>query len=180
MIYVFFGQGFEEIEALTSVDLLRRAELDVQTVGIGQREITSAHGVTVRCDISDDEISPEGLEMVVLPGGMPGTLALEQSEAVQTAIEYCVENNKWIGAICAAPTILGHKGLLQDKNVTCFPGFEEQLIGAKISNEPLCMDGNIITAKGPGMSIEFALKLVEVLTDSRQAKVLKGSLQCRA
>ncbi len=180
MIYVFFGQGFEEIEALTSVDLLRRAELDVQTVGIGQREITSAHGVTVRCDISDDEISPEGLEMVVLPGGMPGTLALEQSEAVQTAIEYCVENNKWIGAICAAPTILGHKGLLQDKNVTCFPGFEEQLIGAKISNEPLCMDGNIITAKGPGMSIEFALKLVEVLTDSRHAKVLKGSLQCRA
>lgn len=180
MIYVFFGQGFEEIEALTPVDLIRRAELDVTTVGIGQKEITSAHGVTVRCDITDDEIKPEGLDMIVLPGGMPGTLALEQSQAVQTAIQYCMDNNKWIGAICAAPSILGHKGLLNSKTVTCFPGFEEQLIGANISKEPLCVDGNIITAKGPGMSMEFAIKLVEVLTDARHAKVLKSSLQCRA
>lgn len=180
MIYVFFGQGFEEIEALTPVDLLRRAELPVQTVGIGKREITGAHGVTVRCDICDNEITPNGLEMIVLPGGMPGTLHLEKSEAVQTAIDYCVNNDKWIGAICAAPTILGHKGLLRGREATCFPGCEEQLIGAKLSSEPLCVDGHFITAKGPGMSMEFGLKLVEVMTDPRRMQALKGSLQCRA
>ncbi|MBE6907941.1 MAG: DJ-1/PfpI family protein [Ruminococcaceae bacterium] len=179
MIYVFLGQGFEEIEALTQVDLLRRAELSVQTVGIGKRDITGSHGITVRCDLVDDDIKPEGLDMVVLPGGMPGTLSLEKSEAVQTVIDYCVQNDKWIGAICAAPSILGHKGLLNGRQAVCFPGYEEQLAGAMLSAEPVCVDGRIITAKGPGVSIEFGLKLVEVLTNSRRAEILKDSLQCR-
>ncbi len=178
MIYVFLGQGFEEIEALTPVDLLRRAELPVQTVGIGKREITGSHGITVRCDLVDDDISPEGLDMIVLPGGMPGTLSLEKSEAVQTAVDGCVQNDKWIGAICAAPSILGHKGLLAGRRATCFPGYEEQLAGAVLSEEPVCVDGHIITAKGPGVSVEFGLKLVEVLTSRRRAQILKDSLQC--
>ncbi len=179
MVYVFLGQGFEEIEALAPVDLLRRAELPVQTVGIAKREITGSHGITVRCDLIDDEITPEGIDMIVLPGGMPGTLSLENSEAVQTVIDFCVQNHKWIGAICAAPSILGHKGLLNGRQAVCFPGYEEQLTGALLSNEPVCVDGHIITAKGPGVSVEFGLKLVEVLTSPRRAQILKDSLQCR-
>lgn len=179
MVYVFLGQGFEEIEALAPVDLLRRAELPVQTVGIGKREITGSHGITVRCDLADDDVKPEGLDMIVLPGGMPGTLSLEKSEAVQTVIDYCAQNDKWIGAICAAPSILGHKGLLNGRQAVCFPGYEEQLTGATLSKDSVCVDGRIITAKGPGVSVEFGLKLVEVLTDRRRAQVLKDSLQCR-
>lgn len=179
MVYVFLGQGFEEIEALAPVDLLRRAELPVQTVGIGKREITGSHGITVRCDLADDDVKPEGLDMIVLPGGMPGTLSLEKSEAVQIVIDYCAQNDKWIGAICAAPSILGHKGLLNGRQAVCFPGYEEQLTGATLSKDSVCVDGRIITAKGPGVSVEFGLKLVEVLTDRRRAQVLKDSLQCR-
>lgn len=179
MVYVFLGQGFEEIEALAPVDLLRRAELPVQTVGIGKREITGSHGITVRCDLADDDVKPEGLDMIVLPGGMPGTLSLEKSEAVQTVIDYCAQNDKWIGAICAAPSILGHKGLLNGRQAVCFPGYEEQLTGATLSKDSVCVDGRIITAKGPGVSVEFGLKLVEVLTDRQRAQVLKDSLQCR-
>lgn len=179
MIYVFFCEGFEEIEAITPVDLLRRCELDVKTVGINNKIIKGAHGIPVICDIEDSEIELNNcLEMIVLPGGMPGTLNLEKSPKVQEAIDYCIKNNKLIGAICAAPSILGHKNLLKDKNIICFPNFENQCLGAKISKDYVCVDGNIITAKGAGVSVEFSLKLVEILISKDRADKLKGSLQC--
>jgi len=178
MIYVFLGNGFEEIEALTPVDAIRRCELEVQTVGVGI--IKGSHGISVICDIEQNKIVlDENLEMIILPGGMPGTLSLEASNAVQKAIDFCIENNIFIAAICAAPSILGHKGLLNEKTATCFPGFENQLLGACVSQESVCVDGNIITAKGAGVSLEFSFKLIELLTSKERAELLEESLQCK-
>ncbi len=180
MIYVFLADGFEEIEALTPVDLLRRCELDVKTVGIKSEIIRGSHNIPVICDIVDSEIVlDDSLEMIVLPGGMPGTVNLEKSDKLQKAIDFCVDNNIYIAAICAAPSILGHKKILENKNAICFPGFESQLEGAVISDDFICTDGNIITAKGVGVAMEFSLKLIEMLSSRERAEILKGSLQCR-
>ena len=129
MIYVFLASGFEEIEALAVVDILRRAELEVQTVavGVGEKTVRGAHGIPVVADVTEEQAKPEGLEMVVLPGGMPGTLNLEKSQTVQEFLQLASNNGLWIGAICAAPSILGHNGLADGKRVTCYPGFESQL-----------------------------------------------------
>ncbi|GHU80631.1 thiazole biosynthesis protein ThiJ [Clostridia bacterium] len=177
MIYVFFAHGFEEIEAVTPVDILRRAELEVQTVGIGAKTITGSHGITIHCDISDKEASPKNLEMIVLPGGLPGTLNLEKSKIVQSFIDHVVENDIWLGAICAAPSILGHKGVLKGKKVTCFPGYEDELEGAEVTGERVVRDGKLITGKGAGASKEFALKLVECLLGRERADKLGASMQ---
>lgn len=160
MIYVFLAEGFEETEALAPVDLLRRAGKDVLTVGIDGNVIVSSHGVPVVVDTNEIALD-DTLEMIVLPGGMPGTLNLEKSQCVQNAIDYCVNNNRFIGAICAAPSILGHKGLLDGKKAVCYKGFESQLTGAIIGNTPVEEDGIFITARGAGAAIEFGLKLVE-------------------
>ncbi len=181
MIYVFFGHGFEEIEAITTVDILRRAELAVTTVGIGSKTITGSHGLTVHCDMLDKQAgNAKGLQMIVLPGGMPGTLSLEKSPVVKAYIEHVIKNDLWLAAICAAPSILGHLNLLDGKKVTCFPGFEDQLgEGAIYTGELVEVDGKLVTAKGAGAAIPFALKLVELLCGKERAEVLEASLQCR-
>ena len=133
MIYAFLANGFEEIEAITIIDILRRAEKEVITVGIGDNIIRGAHGMVVVADTQDNMIElDDKLEMIFLPGGMPGTLNLERSAVVQSAIDYCVENDKYIAAICAAPSILGHKGILDGKKACCYPGFEQELKGADV------------------------------------------------
>ena len=177
MIYVFFAHGFEEIEAIVTLDILRRAELDVQSVGVGAKTVTGSHGITIHCDISDREATPKGLDMIILPGGMPGTLNLEKSKIVQAFIDYTVKNDIWLGAICAAPSILGHKGLLKGKKAVCFPGYEQELFEAEVTDGRLEQDGKIITAKGAGVTQEFALKLVECLLGKERADILGASLQ---
>lgn len=177
MIYVFFAHGFEEIEAIATVDILRRAELEVRTVGVGAKTITGAHGITVHCDIIDHMVTAKELRMIVLPGGMPGTVNLEKSQEVREIIRHCVEKDIWIAAICAAPSILGHMGVLAGKKATCFPGFETQLKGANFTGSRLEQDGKLITAKGPGVTIPFALRLVELLVDKERAALLEASLQ---
>ena len=178
MIYVFLAPGFEEIEALAVVDVLRRAELEVLTVGVGEDFVIGSHQIPVAADIHEKYlVLDEKVEAIVLPGGMPGTLNLEKSANVQKAINWAVENNKLICAICAAPSILGHKGLLDGKNATCFPGFEEELFGATISKDFVVKDGNIITAKGMGSAIEFGLQIAEVLTNPLEVKKIRASLQ---
>ena len=127
MIYLFLANGFEEVEALTPLDYLRRCELPVKTVAVGNRLVTGSHKITVTADLLISEVRPEDAQMIILPGGMPGTLNLEQSAKVQEMIDYCAENGRWIAAICAAPSILGHKGLLHGKRATCYVGFEDQL-----------------------------------------------------
>ena len=173
MIYVFLAEGFEEVEALTPVDCLRRAGKTVQTAGVGGKVIVGSHGIPVTADIAAEDIRlDDALEMIVLPGGMPGTLNLGKSQAVQDAITYCVDHRKLIAAICAAPSVLGARGLLNGRTATCYPGFEPQLTGCNAVAAPVCQDGNIITGRGPGAAMDFALKLVAVLCGEAQVKAL--------
>lgn len=180
MIYCFLAGGFEEMEALCPIDILRRGECEIEVAGVGGKIITGSHGVSVCADISDSEIVLDSrLEMIILPGGMPGTLNLEKNANVQRAVDFCAENNRFIGAICAAPSILGHKGLLKDKEAICFPGFEGQLNCKRLSEEYVCRDGSIITAKGAGVAQEFGLKLLECVKGSAVSEKIRASLQCR-
>lgn len=178
MIYVFLASGFEEIEALAVVDVLRRAELDVRTVGVGEDFVIGSHQIPIAADIHEKNIIlDDSVQAVVLPGGMPGTLNLEKSTYVQNAIDWAVNNNKLVCAICAAPSILGHKGLLNGKKAVCFPGFEEELSGAEISKDFVCRDGNFITAKGMGSAVEFGLVIAEELVGFKAAEKIRASLQ---
>jgi len=180
MVYVFLANGFEETEGITPVDILRRSGLEVVTVGIGDDVIVSSHGIAVVPDITEEQLAlGDDVEMIMLPGGMPGTLNLEKSRAVQESIDYCAENDKYIAAICAAPSILGKKGLLKGKKAVCFPGFEEFLEGAEVCSDLVVHDGKIITAKGPGAAVEFGLTLSEILAGAPKAKKVRDSLQCR-
>lgn len=179
MIYVFLANGFEEIEGLTVVDFLRRAELDVCTVGVSGKLITGAHNIPVFCDLDESEVRlGDELRAVVLPGGMPGTLNLEKSETVKKAVNYCADNDRFVCAICAAPSILGHMGLLKGKKACCFPGFENELEGADVGRDYVCCDGKFITAKGMGAAIDFSEKITACLINENKAKKIKESLQC--
>lgn len=178
MIYVFLADGFEETEALATVDILRRAQLGVRTVGVGTKQVTGSHGITVVADMTEAEIQRDTITAVVLPGGMPGTLNLEQSVIVRDSVRYCIENGCFICAICAAPSILAHMGLLDGKNVTCFPSFEKELVNAKVSGAPAVADGKIITGKGAGATVEFALLAVEKLAGKEKSAEVRAALQC--
>ena len=179
MLYMFFADGFEEVEAVATLDVIRRAGIEIQSVGIGSEIIQGSHNMKFICDKTDSEISvSNNLKGIILPGGMPGTTNLMVNSVVNEFIDYCNENNLLICAICAAPMILGKKGLLNGKEAICFPGFENELIGAYVSDKFVCRDGNIITAKGMGSAINFGLEIVSALTDSITAEKLKNTLQC--
>lgn len=179
MIYVYLAQGFEETEAITPIDMLRRAEKKVITVGVGDNVVMSSHGIPVVTDtIAQEAPLTDDLEMIVLPGGMPGTLNLEKSEYVQAAIDFCMERNIPVGAICAAPSILGHKGLLKGKKAVCYQGFESQLDGAEIGSEAVAVDGNIITARGAGVAMQFALALVEKAVSKEESDRQFKAVMC--
>lgn len=177
MLYIFFAPGFEEIEAVGTLDILLRAELDVKSVAVGsERTVVGSHGISVVCDITQDELSLGGMSGVILPGGMPGTLNLEKSEIVRKAILYAAENDLHLCAICAAPSILGRLGLLKSRRYTCFPGFEEMIegsyTGARVEH-----DGKLITAKGPGCTIPFAAQIVRQLAGEDIAHKVEINLQ---
>lgn len=179
MIYVFLAKGFEEIEALATVDFLRRAGLDTVTVGVGGSEITGSHNITVKCDTAEENVGAIGKDdAVVLPGGMPGTLNLENSETVQRCIDEAYKNGRILAAICAAPSVLGHKGLLEGKEAICFPGFENELFGASLSSRKVCRDGKIITAAGAGAAIEFGREIAAEYVGEEKAAAIRESLQC--
>ena len=170
MIYVLLAHGFEEIEALTVVDILRRANIDVKMVSISNGiSVAGAHNITVQADITMDMIQKDEMEMLILPGGMPGTDNLEKSEEVIDLITYANDNGKYISAICAAPKILGKMNILKLKSAVCYPGYEGELIGANISEEDVVIDGNIITSKAAGTASSFAFALVEVLLNKKTA-----------
>ncbi|MCH5324335.1 MAG: DJ-1/PfpI family protein [Eubacterium sp.] len=179
MVYVFLANGFEETEAIAPIDILRRAGAEVVTVGVGGGEITGSHGITVIPDIIEqDVLLTDKVDMIVLPGGMPGTLNLEKSPTVQAAIKFCADNGKLIGAICAAPSVIGKLGLLDGKEAVCFPGFEDFLTGAKLSENKVCIDGDIITAAGAGVAVQFGLALVKKLIGEAKAEKISASMQC--
>ncbi|NLM09425.1 MAG: DJ-1/PfpI family protein [Clostridiaceae bacterium] len=178
MVYVMLADGFEEIEALTVVDVLRRADIDVSTVSISDsKTVTGSHNISVISDILLADADLNSAEMVVLPGGMPGTTNLYNNKELEKSIAYRVENNKWIAAICAAPIILGKRGYLKGLEAVCFPGFEEELIEATIKNDKVVTANNFITSKGPGTALDFALAIVSVLKDENTAKKIRSDMQ---
>lgn len=179
MLYTFLAKGFEEVEAIAAIDIIRRAEIEIFTVGIGSKIVCGSHNIPVFCDLDENEIElNENVDGILLPGGMPGTLNLEANETVNKFIDFCVENNKLVSAICAAPSILGHKNLLDGKKAVCFPGFESELKCADISSEFVVRDGNIITAKGMGSAVDFGIEIVKYFKDEEKALKLRASLQC--
>ncbi len=180
MVYMFLAEGFEEVEALCPLDLLRRACVDVHTVGVGGASVTGSHGITVQADITDEQFLASknpNPEMVILPGGMPGSLNLDASPAVDAAIKAAVANNGYLAAICAAPLVLGRRGLLQGHRATCYPGFEDELKGATEIGGKVIRDEKIITATGMGVALEFGLELISVLKDPETAGKIKEAIR---
>lgn len=177
-VYVFFADGFEEIEGLTVVDMLRRVKLDTVMVAIGEnRMVTGSHGIAVQTDGVFSDYSYEDGTMVVLPGGMPGTNHLMAHEGLKNVLLSYHKEKKYLAAICAAPSVLGKNGLLAGRHATCFPGFEEMLSGATVLPDAVVMDGNIITSRGMGTAIPFAAALVSVLLGDDAAEEQLKSIQ---
>lgn len=172
MIYVLLGEGFEEIEAVAPIDILRRAQLKVQYAGVGGKVIMGAHGINVVADITVDEIDFSQMEMLVVPGGA-GVAAIEASEKAMEALMFALENDIYLGLICAAPTILGKRGLLDGRKATCYPGMEGDMGGAIMQPGATAVkDGKIITGQAPAAAIDFGLALVEAMTDSSMKKTI--------
>ncbi len=162
MIYVLLADGFEEIEALTPVDMLRRAGCEVRTVGIGKKTITGAHGIPVCADLVSDEATADGVRMVILPGGMPGTKHLAASAFVEETLARVSREGGYLAAICAAPTVLAKYGYLKGKRATCYPGFEKELSGAVYTDLPVVTDGKIVTAKDMTEALSFSVALLAI------------------
>ena len=177
MIYIFLAEGFEECEALVPLDILRRAGIEVKTVGVGAKTVTGAHGIPVVCDIEDSAVVTDNLKGIILPGGMPGTLNLDKSDIVQGFVDFADNNSLLIGAICAAPLILGRKNILKGKKATCFTGFEDELIGAVVLNSPVVNDENIITAFGAGAAFDFGFCIISYLLGEKTAEELKKQMR---
>lgn len=172
------ADGFEEIEGLTVVDLLRRAQIDINMVSItGKLEVTGSHEIKIIADSLFHEEDFNQTDMIVLPGGMPGTNHLGEYEPLIALLKDFNEKAKYIAAICAAPSVLGINGLLTDKKAISYPGFYDKLVGATIRDEKVVVDGNIITSKGLGTSIDFALALISILKDDEVSLSIGKSIQ---
>lgn len=176
-VCVFLADGFEEIEGLTVVDLLRRAGIEVTTVSIKDSlTIHGAHGIDVQADKLFEEVNYEENDMTVLPGGMPGTLHLGEHQGVKKVLEQFYQNKKYVAAICAAPSILGKYGMLKGRKATSYPGFEDALVGAEYVYEAVAADDFVITSRGMGTAIEFSLKLIEKLLNADKAEAIRKSI----
>lgn len=164
MVYVLLGNGFETVEALAPVDLMRRAGIDVALVGIEDKKVVSGQKIAVQADITLDQVSYDDMEMVVLPGGLGGVDVIFKSIPAITLIQKAAELGHWVAAICAAPTVLAHLGLLDRRNAVVYPGMEEDMCSAVVKvGQRVVKDGRFITAQAAGSSFDFGLKLIEVL-----------------
>ncbi len=177
MVYVFLTDGFEEIEAITPIDIMRRAGVAVKTVSItDSRYVTGSHDITVKADISIKDAVYEDIDMIILPGG-PGHTSLDENDTVHEFIDRAAGEDKFIAAICAAPSIVGKKGLLKGRRATAFPGYEKYLEGAEILADKAVSDGRFITAKGAGAAAEFGFMIVSELLGEEKAKEIRESMQ---
>ncbi|MCR5419476.1 MAG: DJ-1/PfpI family protein [Lachnospiraceae bacterium] len=175
--YVFLAEGFEEIEALTVVDILRRDNIVVQTVSITEDKVVEgAHRIRIIADKILKDIKLSDAALLVLPGGMPGTLNLKECEPLMAMVREFADTNRRIAAICAAPTLLGDMGILEGKTACCYPGMENQLKGANVSMEEVVTDGNITTSRGMGTAIPFSLELVRVFDSETEAGAMKRKI----
>lgn len=176
MVYLFLADGFETIEALAPLDVLRRAKIEVQTVGVTGKVVYSSHQVPVTADLQLNEINTINLEGILLPGGGVGTENLKASPVLHQMIDYCVRNKLLVAAICAAPSILGDMGLLKDRRATAYPGFQEGI--GQVADDFVVKDGQFITARGAGVSIEFGFAIIEYLRNKALADEIKALIQC--
>lgn len=177
MIYVHLAQGFEEIEAVTVVDILRRGGLDVKTVSVtGAREVAGSHGIPLTADLLFEDADYGACEMMVLPGGLPGTTNLQKHKALMKTLTEFSASGRPIAAICAAPMIFGAMGLVRGKRATIYPGMEDELQGALVQNDRVVEDGGVVTSQGPATAMEFALALLARMAGQKTADRVKGGL----
>ena len=176
-IAVFFAEGYEEIEALTVVDMCRRAEIVTEMVSVTDNlTVTGAHGIPVVMDKTLTDVEFDSLDMIVLPGGMPGTINLEKTPVLMEQVKVFAKTGKYVAAICAAPSILGHLGILKGKTACCFPGFEEELNGANVTFNSCEVDGNVITARGMGCAIDFSVEIMNALLDGAKGDEIASKI----
>lgn len=176
MVYVLLVDGFEEIEAIEPIDILRRGGVDVKTVGVYKKNVIGAHNITIEADIMISDVNIADMELLMLPGG-PGHGAIEESDAAMSLIKDAKKADIMIAAICASPSILGKLGYLKGRKATCFPGFEKFLDGAELSEEKAVADGRFITGKGAGAAAEFGFMILEILKDKKTADNLRDGMQ---
>lgn len=177
-LYAFLADGFETVEALGVIDILRRGGVDVCTVSIKpERTVTTSHKIPVIADVTFDDADFGDGDALFLPGGLPGTTNLEAHEGLSKLIDQYDAEGKILSAICAAPSILGHHNILNGKNATCFPGYESDLYGANATGEGVVKDGRIVTGKGMGKTVDMGLVLLEMLTDKDNADLIKNKIQ---
>ena len=176
-VYIFFADGFEDIEGLTVVDLMRRAGIDIQTVSIKEtKEIRTSHGIDLLTDRTFGECDFSDADMLVIPGGMPGTNYLRDHEGLAELLKKQYEAGKWVAAICAAPSVFGGLGFLKDRKATSYPGCLDGIPVGEYTEEPVAVDGNVVTSRGVGTAIAFALKLIEVLISKEKADEIAASI----
>lgn len=177
MVYLFLANGFEEIEALLPLDLLRRGGVEVTTLAVGGSDFAvGSHGVRVGADLPEELFRDGAPEAVILPGGMPGAKNLDASKTVSAALRACEKNGGLLCAICAAPFVLGRRGYLAGKEAICYPGFEGELAGATLSQKRVVRDGNVITAAGMGVAMEFGLEILAALRGKETAEKVKKAI----
>ena len=175
MVYIILGTGFEEIEAVAPCDILRRGGVEVQFAGIGSLEVTGGNGITVKADCLVEDMDPEAMELVMLPGGMGGVRSILGSKAAMDAVKYAHETGKFVTAICAAPTILAQLGITDGKQATVYPSMEDQMGSAVMTGTSTAADGKVLTGRAPGAALDFGYLLLETLKGAEvAAKVRNG------
>lgn len=176
-VCAFLANGFEEVEALSVVDVLKRANIEVVMVSItGELKVKGAHNIEIMADMLYENVNFEDVDVLFLPGGMPGTKNLDNYKALNEKLVEFDNSKKLVTAICAAPMVLGHLGILKGKNATCYPGFEDELVGANVLYDNVVVDDNVITSRGMGTAIELGLKLVEILVDEDTSEKLRKGI----
>lgn len=173
------AEGFEEIEAVTVIDLLRRAGIEVHTAALDGPQVTGSHGITVAADFALDAVAADDYDMIVLPGGMPGADHLRKDARVTSLLQRFAAGDRFVAAICAAPGVLAHAGLLEGRAATSFPGFLDarSAPGLRLREDPVVVDGKIVTSRGPGTAMEFGLALIELLQGAGARRQVQGRLQ---
>lgn len=176
-VLVPLAEGFEEIEAVSIIDVLRRAGIEVVTAHLEKNPVEGSHGICINAERPLFECTADAFDAMFLPGGMPGSENLKKSDVIISLLRGLHAQGKLVGAICAAPIVLGHAGILQGKKATCYPGFENELAGAVVLNQPVVADANVVTGKGAGCAIPFALEIVGLLKGKSAKDTIKNNLQ---
>ncbi len=180
MVYVLLGTGFEEVEAIAPIDLMRRAGIPTVSVGVEDKFVTGGHGITVEADITLGEMDLTEMDMIVLPGGLGGVATVRKSEAALEALRFAWENEKLVAAICAGPTVLADLGITDGLNATCYPGCEEAMGSAIVAENAACIqDGRLITGTSAGCAVPFGLKLIEALRGKEAAEQIAKQIVIR-